>query len=98
VNLLVLVVDDEPDVEVLFRRQFRRELRKGRRNVAPSIISRSRDLEGPLRRVDGRADQSMDMWISDFGTFRTFRHVRFSAGVGGKADLSVSAPSAGCQW
>jgi CheY-like chemotaxis protein len=29
-NQLVLVVDDEPDVEVLFRQQFRRELRTGR--------------------------------------------------------------------
>jgi CheY-like chemotaxis protein len=29
-NLLILVVDDEPDVEVLFRQQFRREMRAGR--------------------------------------------------------------------
>jgi CheY-like chemotaxis protein len=29
-TLLVLVVDDDPDVEVLFRQQFRRELRSGR--------------------------------------------------------------------
>ena len=29
-NLLILVVDDEPDVEVLFRQQFRRDLRTGR--------------------------------------------------------------------
>ena len=29
-TLLVLVVDDEPDVEVLFRQQFRRELRSRR--------------------------------------------------------------------
>ena len=29
-TLLVLVVDDEPDVELLFRQQFRRELRAGR--------------------------------------------------------------------
>ena len=29
-TLLVLVVDDEPDVEVLFRQQFRRELRAQR--------------------------------------------------------------------
>jgi CheY-like chemotaxis protein len=29
-NLLVLVVDDEPDVEVLFRQQFRREIRAER--------------------------------------------------------------------
>jgi CheY-like chemotaxis protein len=30
VSLLILVVDDEPDVEVLFRQQFRRDLRDGR--------------------------------------------------------------------
>jgi CheY-like chemotaxis protein len=30
VSLLILVVDDEPDVETLFRQQFRRDLRAGR--------------------------------------------------------------------
>ena len=30
VNPLVLVVDDEPDVEVLFRQRFRRDLRADR--------------------------------------------------------------------
>jgi CheY-like chemotaxis protein len=30
VSLLILVVDDEPDVELLFRQQFRRDLRVGR--------------------------------------------------------------------
>lgn len=29
-SLLILVVDDEPDIEVLFRQQFRRDLRTGR--------------------------------------------------------------------
>lgn len=29
-TLLILVVDDEPDVEELFRQQFRRDLRNGR--------------------------------------------------------------------
>lgn len=29
-NALILVVDDEPDVEVLFRQQFRRDLRADR--------------------------------------------------------------------
>ena len=29
-SLLILVVDDEPDVEVLFRQQFRRDLRSDR--------------------------------------------------------------------
>jgi len=30
VTVLILVVDDEPDVEMLFRQQFRRDLRAGR--------------------------------------------------------------------
>ena len=29
-NLLILVVDDEPDVEMLFRQHFRRDLRESR--------------------------------------------------------------------
>lgn len=29
-NLLILVIDDEPDVELLFRQQFRRDMRAGR--------------------------------------------------------------------
>ena len=32
-NLLILVVDDEPDVEILFRQQFRRDLKAGRFNM-----------------------------------------------------------------
>jgi hypothetical protein len=31
-NLLILVVDDEPDVEVLFRQHFRRDFRVRWRN------------------------------------------------------------------
>ena len=43
--LLILVVDDEPDVEVLFRQQFRRELRAGRYTMefaqsAPAALER----------------------------------------------------------
>ncbi|MER8874160.1 response regulator [Mesorhizobium sp. M0814] len=33
-SLLILVVDDEPDIEVLFRQQFRRDLRVGRFEMA----------------------------------------------------------------
>ena len=29
-SVLILVVDDEPDVEMLFRQHFRRDLRAGR--------------------------------------------------------------------
>lgn len=50
-NLLILVVDDEPDVEMLFRQQFRRELRSGRFNMefaqsAPAALQRITDATG----------------------------------------------------
>ena len=49
-TLLVLVVDDEPDVEVLFRQQFRRELRNGRFTMefaqsAAAALRRIADVE-----------------------------------------------------
>ena len=47
-NLLILVVDDEPDVEVLFRQQFRHDLRAGRFTMeftqsAPAALQCIRD-------------------------------------------------------
>ena len=47
-NPLILVVDDEPDVEVLFRQQFRRDLRAGRFTMefaqsAPMALQRITD-------------------------------------------------------
>jgi len=51
VSLLILVVDDEPDVEVLFRQQFRRDLRGGRFTMefaqsAPAALQRIADAKG----------------------------------------------------
>jgi CheY-like chemotaxis protein len=51
VNPLILVVDDEPDVEVLFRQQFRRDLRSGRFTMefarsAAMALQRITDAEG----------------------------------------------------
>ena len=48
---LILVVDDEPDVEALFRQQFRRDLRAGRfvmefAQSAPAALQRIGDAEG----------------------------------------------------
>jgi CheY-like chemotaxis protein len=45
------VVDDEPDVEVLFRQQFRRDLRSGRfvmefAQSAPAALQRIGDAQG----------------------------------------------------
>jgi len=60
VNPLVLVVDDEPDVEVLFRQQFRHDLRAGRFTMefAPS---------GPaaLQRIADAAGVSIILILSD---------------------------------
>jgi CheY-like chemotaxis protein len=51
VSLLILVVDDEPDVEVLFRQQFRRDLRGGRfamefAQSGPAALQRISDAQG----------------------------------------------------
>ena len=50
-SVLVLVVDDEPDVEALFRQQFRRDLRTGRfvmefAQTAPAALQRIGDADG----------------------------------------------------
>ncbi|MBR0868731.1 response regulator [Bradyrhizobium tropiciagri] len=47
-SVLVLVVDDEPDIEILFRQQFRRDLRAQRfmmdfAHSAPQALSRIGD-------------------------------------------------------
>lgn len=49
-TFLILVVDDEPDVEALFRQQFRRDLRAGRFNMefahsAPDALQRIADAQ-----------------------------------------------------
>src|SRR5215831_7707944 len=50
-SLLILVVDDEPDVEALFRQHFRRDLRACRFNMefaqsAPAALQRITDTVG----------------------------------------------------
>jgi CheY-like chemotaxis protein len=52
VNAYILVVDDEPDVEALFRQQFRRELRAGRFQMefatsAPDALKRAAEVRTP---------------------------------------------------
>ena len=57
---LILVVDDESDVEMLFRRQFRRELRAGlfRMDFALSAVS-------ALQRMSDVAAASLILILSD---------------------------------
>jgi CheY-like chemotaxis protein len=54
VSVLVLVVDDEPDVEALFRQQFRRDLRAQRfvmdfaMSAADALVRIAATIEQPL--------------------------------------------------
>ena len=59
-SLLILVVDDEPDVEVLFRQHFRRDLRAERYSMefAPSAGA-------ALQRIADANDQSLILILSD---------------------------------
>jgi len=59
-KLLILVVDDEPDVEMLFRQQFRHDLRAGRfaMEFAPSG-------DAALRRITDAAGVSIILILSD---------------------------------
>jgi CheY-like chemotaxis protein len=60
VNLLILVVDDEPDVEVLFRQQFRRDLRAGR-----FTMEFAQSAPAALECIADAADQSLILILSD---------------------------------
>ena len=51
-SIYILVVDDEPDVEALFRQQFRRDLRAGRFTMefagsAPEALTKAADIADP---------------------------------------------------
>ena len=59
-NLLVLVVDDEPDVEMLFRQQFRRELREARFAME---FAQSGDMA--LQRIADASGVSLILILSD---------------------------------
>jgi DNA-binding NtrC family response regulator len=60
VSVLVLVVDDEPDVEALFRQQFRRDLRAQR--FMMDFASSAADA---LARIAGTIEQSLILILSD---------------------------------
>lgn len=59
-NLLILVVDDEPDVELLFRQQFRRDLRAGR-----FTMDFAQSASTALARIANAGDQSLILILSD---------------------------------
>jgi len=60
VNLVILVVDDEPDVEQLFRQQFRRDLRAGR-----FTMEFAQSAKEALERIAAVKDQALILVLSD---------------------------------
>ena len=59
-NILVLVVDDEPDVEALFRQQFRRDLRAQR-----FVMDFANSAVDALARIAATIEQSLILILSD---------------------------------
>ena len=59
-SLLILVVDDEPDVEALFRQQFRRDLRDGR-----FTMDFARSADSALELISDAAGASLILILSD---------------------------------
>ena len=59
-NVLILVVDDEPDVASLFQQQFRRELRSGR-----FLMSFASSASEALDRLGGPDDANLILVFSD---------------------------------
>jgi CheY-like chemotaxis protein len=59
-SLLILVVDDEPDIELLFRQQFRRDLRAGR-----FAMEFAQSAAAALRRIADAADVTLILILSD---------------------------------
>jgi CheY-like chemotaxis protein len=60
VDVLVLVVDDEPDVEALFRQQFRRDLRAQR-----FVMDFANSAADALARIASTIEQSLILILSD---------------------------------
>jgi CheY-like chemotaxis protein len=60
VSLLVLVVDDEPDVEALFRQQFRRELRAER-----FVMMFAQSAAEALQKIEDSSTPSLILILSD---------------------------------
>ena len=59
-NMLILVVDDEPDVEILFRQQFRHDLRSGR-----FAMEFAQSAPMALQRITDAGDRSLILILSD---------------------------------
>src|SRR5499426_1885160 len=77
-NLLILVVDDEPDVEMLFRQHFRRDLRQGRFTMefaqsGETALQRIADAAGVLPKAKAARPDVPVIMITAYGDAETKR-------------------------
>ena len=89
-SLLILVVDDEPDVEALFRQRFRRDIRDGR-----FTMDFAQSADSARKLISDAAGASFRglfplLMMSASGTNRTTSDVRSSFAIGGIADMAVT--------
>ena len=59
-SFLILVVDDEPDIELLFRQQFRHDLRDGR-----FAMKFAQSAQGALQLITDATNASLILILSD---------------------------------
>ena len=62
-TIRLLVVDDEPDAETLFRQQFRREVREGRYTLDFALSGKA-----ALDILDGHIGEAIILLVSDINT------------------------------
>jgi len=88
-TIIVLVVDDEPDVEALFRQQFRREVRQGL-----YVLDFALSGEAALDKLDGCIGQKIILLVSDINMPGMNGLDLISAVKGRRPDLPVFMISA----
>ena len=80
-SIYILVVDDEPDVEHLFRQQFRRDIRSGR-----FVMEFAASAPEALERAKTIADPMLILILSDINMPRHERPRNAAEGEGGTAE------------
>src|SRR5258705_1615511 len=83
-SLLILVVDDEPDVEALFRQQFRRDIRDGR-----FTMDFAQSADSALQIISDTAGTSLILILFHINIPWMTRLELFSKGKTARPDVSL---------
>ena len=73
-SLLILVVDDEPDVEALFRQQFRRDVKASRPDVPVVMITTYGDDTTKRKALEGGAEALLTLTSKIYAVVRPRSH------------------------